>query len=156
MCDLRSEKLTGRCNLPAHDCVRSLHSISFARIAILDLVLGTILPYRRHLDHVSNCCDSALSWELCNQHEVLLHRNLSQKGSVVRRRLFAVLCRFHVHPEISPFSGIECVLGASSSGFSAKGLRCVKKMVCRPSSLCFPPAMSRFSRMDLMLKEQPM
>ena len=29
------------------------------------------------------------------------------------------------------------------------------KKVCRPSLLCFPPAMSPFSRMELMLKEHP-
>ena len=32
-----SGKLPRRCNLPAHDCVRLLRSISFAQIAILDL-----------------------------------------------------------------------------------------------------------------------
>ena len=53
-----------RCNLPAQDCVRLLHVISSARIAILDLVLWKILPRKRHPDHVSNCCDCALSWEL--------------------------------------------------------------------------------------------
>ena len=34
--------------------------------------------------------------------------------------------------------------------------RGVKKMVGRPSLLCFPPTMSPFSRMELMLKEQPL
>ena len=59
--DLRSEKLLHRCNLPAQVCVRLLHLISSARIAFLDLVLGIMFPSKRHLDFVSNDCDSALS-----------------------------------------------------------------------------------------------
>ena len=42
---------------------------SFARIAILDLVLGKILPNERHPDNVFNDCGSALFEELCNHHE---------------------------------------------------------------------------------------
>ena len=42
--DLRSEKSLNRCNLAAQDCVRLLHLISPARIAILDLVLRTVYP----------------------------------------------------------------------------------------------------------------
>ena len=53
MFDLRSEKSLCGCNLPAQDCVPLLHLISSARVAILDLVLGTILPNKRRLDHVS-------------------------------------------------------------------------------------------------------
>ena len=49
------------------------------------------------------------------------------------------------------FPGIvKSSLGDSSSGCSPKGLRGVKNMVCRPSLL----AMSPFSRMDWMLREQ--
>ena len=43
---------------------------------------------------------------------------------------------------------------AFSFRFSPKMLRGVLKIVCRPSLLCFPPAMSLFSRMDWMLKGQ--
>ena len=39
---------------------------SHARNAILDLVLGIILPNKRHPNYVSNCCDGALFEELCN------------------------------------------------------------------------------------------
>ena len=42
------------------------------------------------------------------------------------------------------------------SGFSPRGLRGVKKMICRPSLFCFPPAMSPFWRIDWVLKEQPL
>ena len=62
--DPRSEKLPCRCNLLAWDCVRLLHVTSFARPAILDLVLGIILSNEQHPDHVSNCCVSALVEEL--------------------------------------------------------------------------------------------
>ena len=54
----------------------------FARIAILDLVLWTILPTKRDLDYVSNDCDSALSEDLCNHHGAL-HLDFHQKGSEV-------------------------------------------------------------------------
>ena len=52
--------------------------ISSVRFAILDLLLGIILPNKRHLDYVSNDCDSAPFEELCNLHGVLLH--LDVKG----------------------------------------------------------------------------
>ena len=78
--DVRFEKLPCRCNSPAQECVRWLHSISSARIEILDLVLGTIFPNTRHLDHVSNCYDRALSWALWSHHWVLLHLDLPRKG----------------------------------------------------------------------------
>ena len=44
-----SERLLCRCNLLAQDCARLLHVTSFARIAILDLVLGIILSNEQHL-----------------------------------------------------------------------------------------------------------
>ena len=73
---------------------------SSARIANLDLVLGIILPNTRHLDYAPNDCGSALFEELCNQHEVLLRRNLHQKDKLVRRRQFLPsFIIFHVHPE---------------------------------------------------------
>ena len=44
----------------------------------------------------------------------------------------------------------------SSSGLSPNGLRGVKKLVCFPSLHSLPPAMSPVSRIELMLKDQPL
>ena len=43
-----------------------------------------------------------------------------------------------------------------SSGFSPEGLRGVKKTIGLPSLVSLPPAMSPVSRIELMLKEQPL
>ena len=51
----------------------------FAKIAIRDLVLGRLLPKKRHPDYVSNDCDSAPLEELCDHHGVPLHQDLHQK-----------------------------------------------------------------------------
>ena len=80
--------LLHRFNLPAQDCVRLLHLISSARITILDHVLGTFLPNKRHLHRVSNCCDSALAWELWSHHSVLLHLDFQRNGWEMWRRWF--------------------------------------------------------------------
>ena len=49
----------------------------------LILCSGLFRLHKRHLDYVSNDCDSALFEKLCNHHGVLLHRNLHQMGQVV-------------------------------------------------------------------------
>ena len=51
----------------------------------------------------------------------------------------------------------NCVIitGSSSSESPPKGLSGVKKIVCRPLLLSFPPGMTPFSRIDWMLKDQP-
>ena len=46
--------------------------ILFARIAILDPALLTILPYIPHLDCASNMFDNVPVEEQCDQNEVLL------------------------------------------------------------------------------------
>ena len=56
------------------------------------LYSGKFYLSKRHLDYVSNDCDSALSEEWCNHHEVL-HRNLHQKG---RSGVKKMVCRHFV------------------------------------------------------------
>ena len=77
--DLRSERLHCRFTLLTQDRSRWSHVTLLAKIAILHLVLGIILPNKRHPDHVSNCFDGAFFGELCEHHGVLL-RNLYRKG----------------------------------------------------------------------------
>ena len=78
----------------------------FARIAIPNLVLWTILSNKRHPDYGSNDCDEALSEELRNHHGVLLHLDFHQKGSEVQRRLLAVLGSLSFPTGISPLAKI--------------------------------------------------
>ena len=52
----------------------------------LILCSAQFLPNKRHLDHVSDGCDSAFSWELWSRHWVLLHLDFPRKGWGVWRR----------------------------------------------------------------------
>ena len=56
---------------------------SSAKIAILDLVLGIIVPNEWHHDYVSNDRGGAPFKELCNHHGVLLLQDLHQESEVV-------------------------------------------------------------------------
>ena len=76
---------------------------AFARIAILDPALSTIVPNIQHLGCVSNEFHKVLCEELCNQNEASPPPGPFQKDSVVWERLRVELCPSPCLPELLHF-----------------------------------------------------
>ena len=99
---LFSQRLLWRCNLLTQDCGWWSQMTLFARFAIPNLVLLTILPTKRHRDAVSNDCDNALSEELRNHHGVLLHLDFHRKEFRVAKKTACRALSLSFPPGISP------------------------------------------------------
>ena len=81
--------------------------ISFARIAILDPALSSIVPNTQHFGCVSNEFHMELSEELCKRNEASPLPGPFQKDSVVSERLLGELCLLLFTPGIVPLSRID-------------------------------------------------